>query len=68
MNVGILDILKKKYGLELMNNQAIKDKPQQMTEVNKLRFQNVTYTAAKSIFESWRRMRSIKSKIEEKMK
>ena len=68
MNDGILDFLNKKYGFELIDNHEIKDKPQQMTEVNKLRFQNVTYTAAKSKFEAWRMRRGLKSKIEEKIK
>ena len=65
---GILNFLNKKYGLELIDNHEIKDKPQQMTEVNKLRFQNITYTAAKSKFEEWRMRRGLKSKIEEKIK
>ena len=68
MNDRILDMLSKKYDFEFIDNQEIKDKPQQMTEVNKLRFQNITYTAAKSKFEAWRMRRGLKSKIEEKMK
>ena len=68
MNDGILDFLNKKYGLELIDNDEIKDKPQQMTEVNKLRFQNITYTAAKSKFEEWRMRRGLKSTIKERIK
>lgn len=67
MNDKVLDSLREKYGFELVDNKEIKDKPQQMTEVNKLRFQSITYTAAKSKFEAWRMRHSIKSKIKEKM-
>ena len=68
MNDRILDMLREKYDFEFIDNQVIKDKPQQMTEVNKLRFQNITYTAAKSKFEAWRMRRGLKSKIEEKIR
>ena len=68
MNDKILDILRKKYDFEFIDNRVIKDKPQQMTEINKLRFQNITYTAAKSKFEAWIMSLGLKSKIEEKMK
>lgn len=68
MNDRILDILRKKYDFEFIDNQVIKDKPQQMTEINKLRFQNITYTAAKSEFEAWRMRFGLKSKIEEKIR
>ncbi len=68
MNDRILDMLSEKYDFEFIDNQVIKDKPQQMTEVNKLRFQNITYTAAKSKFEAWRMRRGLKSKIEEKIR
>ena len=68
MNDRILDMLREKYDFEFIDNQVIKDKPQQMTEVNKLRFQNITYTAAKSKFEAWRMRRFLKSIIEEKIR
>ncbi len=67
MNDKILDSLMEKYGLEFWDNEEIEDKPQQMTEVNKLRFQNITYKAAKSKFEAWRMRRGIKARIKQKM-
>ena len=68
MNDKILDILRKKYDFEFIDNKVIKDKPQQMTEINKLRFQNITYTAAKSNFEAWLMRFGLKSKIEKKIR
>ena len=66
MNDKILESLNEKYGLELTDIGKTNERAQKMTEINKLRFQNITYIAAKSKFESWRRQHSLRAKIKEK--
>ena len=68
MNDKILDSLNKKYGLVLTDSGETNEKAQKMTEINKLRFQNITYKAATSIFESWRMQQGLRSQIRSKVK
>ena len=68
MNDKILEILNEKYGLVLTDSGETNEKAQKMTEINKLRFQNITYKAAKSTFESWRMQQGLKSQIKRKVK
>ena len=68
MNDKILDSLNEKYGLVLTDSGETNEKAQKMTEINKLRFQNITYKAAKSTFESWKMQHGLKSQIKRKVK
>ena len=50
MNDKILDSLNEKYGLVLTDSGETNEKAQKMTEINKLRFQNITYKSFSAIY------------------